>query len=440
MVGMTDDARPALEGMSQGSGEDAPRWRERQVAAVAELGLLALQESDTDAVLDFAAERLRDALGCDFSMILDSRVSATGIVVRSGSGWPGGILGQVDVPGGSGSQAGYTLETGGPVIVDDLLAERRFTPVPLFLEQGIRSGISVLINGDPEPYGVLEADSRSAGWFGPEDTPIVQAYADVLSIVMDQREREQLSADFAAIASHELRTPLTLLMGYSSRLLRRLDHEGVITPEQRDVVELLYSESLRLRRAIDIFLALGEVERRSVAPGVVRFDLVETVASAATEVAERYPDSVIEIAPASPSLDWASDEVAVQRIISNLIENGVKYSPTGAQITVQVALDGDVGDRDATASVRVLDHCGGLADDDLRRLFGRSFRGRHAYPGLGLGLGLYVAQRLALRVGGSLAAENEGDGCVFTLRLPSLDAAPGDPGRVAGVHRPDGRS
>lgn len=423
---MHDDlAIPVRERSPDASGQ-APRRREQQVAALAELALLALRETDLDAVLRAGAQQLREALDCEYTSILDARAGARGLIVSSGAGWPEDVLAAIEAPSGSGSQAGYTLEVGVPVIVDDLRNDGRFTPADCLLELGIRSGLSVVIEGDGEPLGVLLASSLEAGRFTALDVPVISAYARVLGMAIQQHEREQLSADFATIAAHELRTPLMLLIGYSSRLLRRLDEDGTITADLREEVEVLHSESLQLRRAIDTFLALGEIERRHVAPGVITADLVEAAAAAAAEVAERYPGAVIEVEHVSPRVAWTTDELAVQHVIRNLIENGVKYSPAGSRISVHVAVEGN-GDDDGRAVVSVHDRCGGLADEDLRHLFRRNFRGERARAGRGLGLGLYVGQRLAARVGGSLSARNEGDGCVFTLRLPRMEEPPPKP-------------
>ena len=413
---MTGEAGRALAGLSTGTFEIPSPRRARQYEALAEVALTALQETDLDTVLGFAAEHLRDALGCDVVTILDSRVSASGLHVRSGVGWPEGVVGTSEVADGPGSMAGYSLQVDASVLVDDLALERRFKPEALQLEHGLRSGLSSVIAGDHEPVGVLHAGSVSVGYFDTADLAIVESYAKVLSIAIRQHEREQLSADFAAIAAHELRTPLTLLIGYSSRLLRHLDAHGTITTGQREELDILYSESLRLRRATEVYLALGEVERRGASPQLADADLVAIVRAVMAEVQQRYPDAALAVEAVTAAVPWSTDEVAVSRVISNLVENGVKYSPRGSEVTVRI-VTGETG-----ADISVSDRCGGLSEDDFGRLFGRSFRGGHAGLGKGLGLGLYVSQRLSERIGASLTAENQGEGCVFTLHLPMPSA------------------
>ncbi len=406
------DPRHALDDIS-GPGQEAPRWRERQVTALAEVALRGLHDAGLDGTLAFAAERLRMALDCDFTKIIDARSSASGLVVRAGSGWPDGVVGNAEVPKGSKSQAGHTIETGSPVIVQDTHTEQRFETAQLLVDRGVRSGVSVLIGSAPDVYGVLQADSRRSGRFDEDDIAVTQAYANVISIVIQRHERDQLSAEFSAIAAHELRTPLTLLLGHSARLLRRLDETGSIDVDQRDEVEAVYVSTLRLQRAVDMFLALGEVERRSGQLVSADVDLVALIDSTIGEIVARYPQADLRRDIPSGPLVRMIDETVVQRVISNLLENAVKYSPSGAPIRVR--LESSTGD---DVAIHVTDHCGGLSAGDLRQLFRHHFRGETSAAEKGLGLGLYVSQRLVERVGGTLSATNRDGGCDFVLWLP----------------------
>lgn len=413
-LALTQDPRHALDDLSQllPGAPDALQWREQQIIALAELALRGLDEVDLEDTLAFAAERLRVALDCDFTKIIDARSSASGLIVRSGSGWPDGVVGNAEVPEGTRSQAGYTIETGSPVLVRDNLTEQRFEPASLLVDLGIRSGVSVIISGELDAYGVLQADSRQPGRFEEGDVAVVQAYANVIGIIISQHDREQLSADFASIAAHELRTPLTLMIGHSHLLLKHIDQVGSIDTEHRDEIETLHVESLRLRRAVDTFLALGQIERRSVGPELADVDLASTIDSVLKAIRDQYPSADLRPdVPAGPQ-PWRTDEIAIHRIVSNLVENAVKYSPAGAPVEVTLEREGS----DAVA-IRVADRCGGLSAADLRELFRHRHRGASSGAGRGLGLGLYVSQRLAERVGGDLGAANVEGGCVFTLRL-----------------------
>ena len=388
--------------------------REHHMALLVQLSLVAHRETSLDNIARLTASYLRDALGCDLTKVLDARAGADGLLVRGGAGWPAGVVGQREVPAGNDSQGGYTLRTGGTVIVDDTRKESRFGIAPVLTDHGVRSGISVIIGGDPDDFGVLQADSLRPHQFDQSDGIVLQAFADVLAGAVAQNEREQASDHFASIAAHELRTPLTLIIGYAARLLGELDREGSIGTDRRDELETLRSESLRLRHAVDLFLALGDVDRHRPQLDVHAVDLVEVVEGVVPIVSEHHPLGRIRIEPGDQPGEVATDGNVVARVITALIDNAVKYTATGTQVRVTIT------GTDDGAEIAIADACGGLPESDLRRLFQRSFRGDHgADGGSGLGLGLYIAHRLTEHVGGRLDARNAGDGCIFTLWLPA---------------------
>ncbi len=388
--------------------------REHQMALLVQLSLVAHRETSLDNISDLTSVYLRDALGCDFTKVLDARVGSGGLLLRGGAGWPPGVVGQREVPEGTDSQGGYTLRSGGTVIVDDFRTETRFRTAPVLLEHGVRSGISVIIGGEPDAFGVLQADSRRPGRFEEADGIVLQAFADVFAGAVAQHEREQASDHFASIAAHELRTPLTLIIGYATRLLRELDTEGAITEERRDELETLHSESLRLRHAVDLFLALGDVDRHRPLLDARATDLVDVVEGVVPIVSEHHPRSRIRVEPGGLPSEVVTDGALVTRVITALLDNAVKYTAPGTAVTVSIE------HVDEGADIHVADACGGLPDSDLRRMFQRSFRGEHGSDGRsGLGLGLYLAHRLTEHLGGRLDARNGDGGCIFTLHLPS---------------------
>lgn len=392
--------------------ELALRRREQQYRALAELGMLAMSEPNLDVTLNEAATRLREVMQCDFTNVLDQRGSAT-LVVRAACGWPATVLGEAEVPsrrGFPGTIHARDRRAGGR---DPHVIRNPFRPGSVLLSHGVRSGISVLIPGRPAPYGVLQADSREPDRFHEADVAVLQAYANVLSGAIAQNEREQAGSQFASIVSHEMRTPLTSLIGFSRRLVRRLDQKGSIGLDQRDELELIYRESYRLHRTVDLLLALSEVERRDMHFDLEELPVNEMLQQTIGLAEERYPGThFVLTGPASePAL--RTDEVAFGRIVANLIENAAKDSPDGSTICIDVTDDPDA------LAITVRDACGGTPAEEIKGIFRPSFRGTNAHrAGSGLRVGLYVAQRLAARTGSVISVENlPPDGCAFTLRF-----------------------
>lgn len=393
------------------SGAESPL--ERQLALLVWLSLQLADESDLDRMTALTAACLQEALGCDFTKVLDARTSATGLLVRGGAGWPRGVVGEREVPEGAASQGGYTLEIGEPVIVEDLLTETRFKAPPLLLEHGVRSGVSVIIEGAPEPFGVLQADSREPGSFDLPDIAVVAAFAAIQAKAAARLEAQLAREHFASIAAHELRTPLTLITGHATRLLNRIQRGESIDDTDREEVVSLHDGAQRLQHAVELFLALGDVDRATLPLERTSVDLVEVVDEVIPLVKERHPESRIRIEPGADPREVVTDAGVVSRILTALVDNAVKYTGRDQPVSVVVVSD------ESEVGVRVIDHCGGLESHDLRHLFQQSFRGEHGQESEGgLGLGLYIAQRFTEHLGGRLAAANTGDGCVFSLYLP----------------------
>lgn len=416
---MTTPEQAAGTPADQPGPDAAEPWRARQYAALAELALLALSDADLDEVLNAATSQLRQSLGCDYTRILDHRSAASGFVVRAGAGWPPGVIGET---GGAAGEEADALEERSdtavlraPLLIHDHEAERPGLSDAEIQEHAIRSVLRVPIEGDSGLYGALEADSRSAGAFSEAHLPLMNAYAQLLARAFEQRERDASNANFASIAAHELRTPLTSVVGFSRRLLRQLDDHGAITADHREELELVYRESVRLQRAVELFLSLGDIERRQLvlSPRPVRVGeaMEETIALSDRE----YSSAEIELTVEDRDQVVHTDPLLLSRILDNLIGNAVKYSPAGAVVGVDAAIE------DGELTVTVSDACGGIDEEDFPRLFRRAFRGGDAaLGGPGLGIGLYVSLRLAELLGGSLTAENRPPvGCAFTLSVPT---------------------
>lgn len=183
--------------------------RERQQAAVARLGLRALNVGDLGLLVQDAVVLVQQTLGVDCCKLLELEPSGASLVVRAGVGWPDGVVGAARVPAGRESQAGYTLRVGEPVIVEDLRYEKRFNGPALLTENGIVSGVSCVIHGGERPFGVLGAHSRSPRRFGEDDAHFLVAVANVLaSAVARKRTLDRLreSEERSRRQAGELRT------------------------------------------------------------------------------------------------------------------------------------------------------------------------------------------------------------------------------------------
>ena len=172
--------------------------RAAQQEAVAALGLLALSGVELPELMDTAVRATAEHLDVGYAKVLRYLPDKDMFLLEAAVGFDGDQIGTRYVEGGTDSQAGYTLLSCEPVIVGDLTTERRFTGPMLLRDEGIASGISVIIQGATGPYGVFGAHTRAHRAFTRDDINFVQAVANVLAQGIERKIAEE-----ALIASEE---------------------------------------------------------------------------------------------------------------------------------------------------------------------------------------------------------------------------------------------
>ncbi|MEA1931628.1 MAG: bacterio-opsin activator domain-containing protein [Euryarchaeota archaeon] len=163
--------------------------RASQQAAVATLGQLAIESDDIDDLMAEATRLVSETLDCDYAKVLDFDADRDRLLVRQGVGWQAGTVGTATVAADTNSQAGYTLLNEGPVIVDDLEAEPRFSGAELLTTHDVTSGISVVIGNRETPWGILGVHDTRHRQFTDDDANFVQSMANVLVSAIDRHER-----------------------------------------------------------------------------------------------------------------------------------------------------------------------------------------------------------------------------------------------------------
>ena len=262
-----------------------------------------------------------------------------------------------------------------------------------------------------------------------------QLWTDLQERVARERAAQRIKDDFLSIVSHELRTPLTSIQGYSQLLEGRMrgDHAG----ESKEMAHLrvIRSQVGRMRRLVDDLLDVSRIDRRggvSIEPG--DFDLAEEVAAAVARLQREHPNRTIEVTIPGP-IPVHADRDRLGQVITNLLDNAVKYSPDGGSVRVLAERRG------GEAEVRVADAGIGISPEHRDHVFERFYQadgdaGRRRFGGLGLGL--YISRAIIDAHGGRIwAAANDADGTgsVFGFRIPRL-ALPIAPSEVAPTGEP----
>jgi two-component system OmpR family sensor kinase len=231
----------------------------------------------------------------------------------------------------------------------------------------------------------------------PERSDEVGALAATLNRMLGSLERARdAERRFLADASHELRTPLTALRGNVAHLARH-----GLTPE---LVADLEADAGRLARLADDLLTVSREEAAGPPAGAVRLD----------ELARRFaaPDVDLRLEPATV----LGDEPALERAVSNLVENARRHGPPGGRITIAVAAAGRLSVEDE-----------GPGPSSSEHAFERFWRG--SLDGAGSGLGLAIVRATAERHGGRATV----DGSRFTIELPPFRNPSGNEGSLSGA-------
>jgi signal transduction histidine kinase len=226
---------------------------------------------------------------------------------------------------------------------------------------------------------------------------------------------------FVHDASHELRTPLASLRLGSEALLR-----AELPVEARELAEGNLEEIERLARLVDDLLVLARAEGEGPAPSPSRVDAAELLGFVAERVRPLAEAAAVALEVAAPppgAALVAGDRDALVRLLWNLLDNAVKYTPAGGRVRLAAARAAD------KVRIAVEDTGAGVAPEDLPRLGERFFRGTRGREGggpPGTGLGLAIARAIARRHGGGLDVESEvGRGTRVIVTLPEAPAAAG---------------
>ncbi|MCB0192893.1 MAG: PAS domain S-box protein [Anaerolineae bacterium] len=180
------------------------KQRVLQQATVAQLGKMALAGTTLDELMDTATGCICEALEIELCKILELMPNHKDFLLKAGTGWQEGSVGQVHIPNNKNSQAGYTLVTHEPVIVENLPQETRFSGPEFLTEHDVISGMSVIIGDSEKPYGVLGAHSKKSRTFSRYDVNFILSVANILAEVLNRKQAEEALQLNREIIQHQL--------------------------------------------------------------------------------------------------------------------------------------------------------------------------------------------------------------------------------------------
>jgi signal transduction histidine kinase len=399
---------PQAKRVEQGDVERALRAALEEQRTVAGFGQDALRGMPLDELFERSVDLVRDSLEVEYTGVLEHRADEGALVMLAGRGWPPSPqpLSFTDSPD---TQVGAILASGEPLVVNDVLQERRIQFSETTLAIGVRSSIGVRILGPDGPLGVIGALSTRPRTFSTDNIAFLQAIANVLGLAwaLDTSARQRRQAQAALLRSAEqertriatdlhddtvqVMTATLLSLDRLVRSMRELGRDDLVD-QARTASETL---SLAINRTRTLMFELRPPLLLASGLPAAAGQLLRVLA------AEEGFEGVIEC-----DFDRLPEpvELLAYRTLAELLSN-VRRHATASQVSVRLALDGEV-------------LAGEVADDgagfDVRRALDRSTDPLH------LGLDS-TAERLRLAGGGLEIESTVGEGTVARLRIP-LDA------------------
>lgn len=265
---------------------------------------------------------------------------------------------------------------------------------------------SAFTRGDPARTLRVQAARFPRG-----DAPRAGSVA-VFHDISELERLEEVRRDFVANASHELRTPLTAIQGFAETLL-----ESELAPEdQRSYLEIIDRHARRLGHIVHDLLAISTIETGKWNIEPVRLDVSEVAQNLVRDFEPRARDAQIELHFESEGENNAlADPRILEQILTNLLENAIKYTEAGGRIEVRIE------GKPERVRIAISDTGIGIPEDDVARIFERFYRvdkARSRSAG-GTGLGLSIVRHLVQRSGGEISVESRlGQGSTFAFGLP----------------------
>jgi signal transduction histidine kinase len=225
-------------------------------------------------------------------------------------------------------------------------------------------------------------------------------------------EHARRRSRFVSDAAHELKTPLAILRSYLETL--NDDLADGLSGEQREFLRAAIHGARRLQRLIEELLDLAALEGGHLAISLGPVAARQVIAAAVDELGPVAAQGGVVLSTRSvDDLQVRSDPERLGQVVRNLVENGLKYTRRGGEVTVDLTRQGERG------VLSVHDNGVGIAPEALPRIFDEFVRGPNSQAAEGAGLGLAIVRRLVLAMGGRVWVDSSpGRGSRFFVELP----------------------
>lgn len=391
--------------------------RERRAHELYDLATQLSGALVVEQIVAITLERLRGLFGADAAVLLPDGSGTITVAPGQEAPLPGADLGIAQWVYENEQAAGYGTDT---------IAAANALYLPLKAPMRTR-GVLALRLPNPRQIAV------------PEQRRLLEALAAQIALALERVHfvevaqetqvriaSEQLRNSLLSAVSHDLRTPLTAIVGLAHSLAQR----QLSAVDRVEAEEALYDEAMRLNNLVRNLLDMAQLRSGSIALNRQWQPVEEVVGSAVTAMRRHLGAHELSTAvPANAPWVWI-DSVLIERVLVNLIENAVKYTPAGTRIVIS-----GIAQR-RELEIRVCDNGPGIAADARAQLFEHFVRGPEATETPGTGLGLAIARAIVEAHQGRIWTTEVPEGGIcfaFALplagpTLPEMDSVPAGEG------------
>ncbi len=346
----------------------------------------------------------------------------------------------------SGTIVRRVAANGEPVAVSDIAEEDELREQKSVVALGLRQIMCAPMRARGRVIGIVYIDSRRLAFEEHGvDLALLEAFAAQLSLAIENARMladEKRQSELLAVLAHEIRNPLAGILGYAEIGEDEANSAG------SDAAELFANigrDADRLRRLVDNVLELARHETGNVEWSMMPFAVEELIADVVRLYTPQCALKKITIAAAAdtPRTLALGNPDRIMQVLSNLVGNAVKFTPSGGHITVAARHESVAGtdpqapplpaselgawsptelDDDSVQEfvrVDVVDTGPGMSEEVRARLFEKFAQGAGKQRTMGVGLGLYISRGIILRHGGTIFVDSTlGQGSTFSFRLP----------------------
>lgn len=239
---------------------------------------------------------------------------------------------------------------------------------------------------------------------------------EFLKDISELKQRERERKNFLSMVAHDMKNPIMTTIGFLGRLLK--EKAGPLTEKQRSTLELIMEDQRKLELLIKDFLYYSRLEDKDDkplrAPFSMRDALNKGIASGKAEYDKKNVHIGFDASEVNPII--SADTIMINRVITNLLDNALKYTNPGGRISVNLE------DREKDILVQITDTGIGISEEHLPHVFDTFYRVRE--DSRGSGLGLSIVKKIVEAHGGKIWVESTiGKGSTFSFTLPKQESA-----------------